>query len=45
MADFCMLALTVSVCTLIWVIIFKAFGIPKLLERIADALEKEGKEK
>jgi hypothetical protein len=34
-----MLALTVSVCALIWVIIFKAFGIPKLLERIADALE------
>ncbi len=49
MADFCTLALTIMVCSLILVVIFQAFGIPKMLERIAteleriaDALEKEG---
>lgn len=40
MADFCMLALTIMVCLLILVIIFKAFQIPNLLERIAVALER-----
>lgn len=41
MADFCTLALTIMVCALILVVIFQAFGIPKLFERIAEALERK----
>ena len=40
MADFCTLALTIMVCLLILVVIFEAFGIPKLIKRIAEALER-----
>ena len=40
MAEFCTLALTIMVCLLILVVIFQSFGIPKLLERIANALER-----
>lgn len=49
MTDFCLLMLTTMVCLLMLVIICDAFGIPKMfdriadeLERIADALEKDG---
>lgn len=40
MTDFCLLMLTTMVCLLMLVIICDAFGIPKIFERIANALER-----
>lgn len=40
MAEFCTLALTVTICLMCLVVIAGAFGVPALLERIAVALER-----
>ena len=45
MTDFCVLALTIMVCLLMLVIIGDAFGIPKIFERIAVALERNNEQK
>ncbi len=39
MVDFCLMTLTIMVCLLMMVIVCDAFGIPKIFERIADALD------
>lgn len=40
MAEFCTLALTITICLMCLVVIAGAFGVPEALERIAKALER-----